>query len=49
MIKAQRIIKYCAIAFAIFLIFNILSVLMYGIIAIGNTFDNSKKDNNTIT
>lgn len=49
MIKTQRIIKYCAIAFAIFLIFNILSVLMYGIIAIGNIFDNSQNGNNTIT
>ena len=39
MIKTQKIIKYCAIAFAIFLIFNILSVTFYGIMAIGNIFN----------
>lgn len=47
MIKTQRIIKYCAIAFAIFLIFNILSLIMYGIISIGNVF--SENNNNFIS
>lgn len=44
MIKAQRIIKYCAIAFAIFLTINIISAIMFGIISIGNIFGNN--DNN---
>ncbi len=40
MSDVQRIIKYCSIAFAIFLIYTILSGLMGGILSIGNIFDN---------
>jgi len=49
MIKTQKIIKYFAIAFAIFLIFNIFTITMYGIISIGNIFNNNKDNNNTLT
>lgn len=38
----QKTIKYLAIAFAIFLTFNIISGIMYGISFIGNLFDNDK-------
>ena len=41
MIKTQKIIKYCAIAFAIFLTFSIISSIMFGIMSIGNVFDNN--------
>ena len=41
MIKTQKIIKYCAIAFAIFLTFSIISSIMFGIMSIGNIFDNN--------
>lgn len=47
MIKTQKIIKYCAIAFAIFLIFNILSAIMYGIVSISNVFSKDNYNNNT--
>ena len=47
MIKVQKIIKYLAIGFAIFLIVNIISLCAYGIISIGNIFNNN--ENNTIT
>lgn len=47
MIKVQKIIKYLAIGFAIFLIINIISLVTYGIISIGNIFNNT--ENNTIT
>lgn len=47
MIKLQKIIKYVAIGFAIFLIVNIISLTAYGIISIGNIFNNN--ENNTIT
>lgn len=47
MIKVQKIIKYLAIGFAIFLIVNIISLATYGIISIGNIFNNN--ENNTIT
>ena len=49
MIKTQKIIKYFAVAFAIFLIFNIFTITMYGIISIGNIFDNKKDSTNTLT
>lgn len=49
MIKTQRIIKYCAIAFAIFLIINIFATAAYGIIAIGNIFNNNDNSINTLT
>lgn len=42
MIKTQKLIKYCAIAFAIFLVFNIISGIMYGIISISNIFNNDE-------
>ncbi len=38
--SAQRLIKYFAIAFAFFLIFNIFSGIMYGIMTLSNIFDN---------
>lgn len=44
MIKTQRIIKYFAIAFAIFLIFNIISLIMYGIMSLGTVFDVDNND-----
>lgn len=37
----QRIIKYCALAFAFFIIFNIMYGIVYGISSITNIFDNS--------
>jgi len=42
MIKTQKLIKYCAIAFAIFLIFNIILGIMYGINSISNIFNDSE-------
>ena len=39
----QKIIKYLAIAFAIFLTFNIISGIGYAFISIGNLFDSNKK------
>lgn len=41
MIKTQKIIKYCAIALAIFLTINIISAIMFGIITLGNIFSNN--------
>lgn len=49
MIKTQKIIKYCAIAFAIFLIINIFATVAYGIIAIGNIFNKNDNSINTLT
>ena len=46
MSKAQKVIKYLAVAFAFFLIFNIISGIMYGITFIGNIF--TKNDNKII-
>lgn len=46
MSELQKIIKYLAIAFAIFLTFSIISGIMYGISFIGNIFDDDK---NSIT
>lgn len=39
MIKTQKIIKYVAIGLALFIIVTIISLIMYGIISIGNIFD----------
>ena len=41
----QKIIKYLALAFAIFLTFSIISGIMYGVSFVGNIFD----DDNSIT
>ena len=43
MSEAQRIIKYLAIAFAIFLIFNIFSLIFYGLSSLSNIFDEDEK------
>lgn len=59
MSSAQKIIKYLAIAFALFLTFNIISGIMYGVSFIGNIFNDDKSgvteklndleiDNNTL-
>lgn len=45
MMNFHKIIKYCALAFAFFLIFGILSGIMYLMISIGNIFN----DDNNIT
>lgn len=39
MSQVQRVIKYVAVAFAIFLIFSIVSGIMYGMISFTNIFD----------
>lgn len=39
----QKIIKYLAIAFAMFLTFSIISGIMYGVSFLGNLFDDDKK------
>lgn len=36
--QANKIIKYLAIAFGLFLVFNIISGLMFGLLSIGNIF-----------
>lgn len=41
MIKTKKLIKYCAIAFAIFLTINIISAIMFGIITLGNIFSSN--------
>ena len=44
----QKVIKYLAIAFALFLVFNIISGIMYGFSFIGNILNDNKsniKDN----
>ncbi len=43
MSEVQRIIKYCATAFALFLAFSILSGIMYGIIMFGTIFEEDNK------
>ncbi len=45
MTNIQRIIKYVAMAFAIFLIFSILSGIMYGIMSVSNIFGNNENTN----
>ena len=42
MSSAQKIIKYLAIAFALFLTFSIISIISYGVSFIGNLFDSDK-------
>lgn len=45
MTNTQRIIKYLAVAFAIFLVFSILSLIISGIMSLTNVFgDNEKGD-----
>lgn len=44
MTEAQRIIKYCAIAFAIFIIVSIVSGIMFFISTIGSVFYDSDND-----
>ena len=39
MIKMQKIIKYFAVAFALFITFNIISMITYGISSLGNILD----------
>ena len=36
--QVNKVIKYLAIAFGLFLVFNIVSGIMYGFISIGNIF-----------
>lgn len=43
MSEAQRIIKYLAIAFAVFLIINIFSAMFYGLKSLSNIFDEDEK------
>ena len=43
MSEAQKVIKYLAIAFAVFLIINIFSAMFYGLNSLSNIFD---EDNN---
>ena len=43
MTEAQKVIKYLAIAFAVFLIINIFSAMFYGLNSLSNIFD---EDNN---
>ena len=45
MTNTQRIIKYIAMAFAIFLVFSILSSIMFGIMSVTNIFSDNKTDN----
>lgn len=40
--QSQKIIKYLAIAFALFLTFSIISIISYGVSFIGNLFDSDK-------
>ncbi|MBQ7140214.1 MAG: DUF4097 family beta strand repeat protein [Bacilli bacterium] len=44
MIKTQKLIKYCAIVFAIFLVFNIILGIMYGVNSISNIFDDNESN-----
>lgn len=46
MSKAQRIIKYLAFAFALFLAFSIISSIIYGLSFVGDMFDNDKQSSN---
>lgn len=41
MSRAQKIIQYLVMAFAIFLTFSIISAIMYGIISLDNIFDDN--------
>lgn len=44
--RVQRIIKYLAFAFALFLAFSIISSIIYGLSFIGDMFDNDKQSSN---
>lgn len=44
MIKTQKLIKYCAIVFAIFLVFNIILGIMHGVNYITNIFDDNESN-----
>lgn len=44
MTNIQKIIKYLAIAFAVFLSFNIITGIMYGVISVTNLFSNNTKN-----
>lgn len=44
MIKAQRIIKYCAIAFALFLVINIFGLIMNVIFSLSSILNNNDSD-----
>lgn len=46
MSKAQKIIKYLAFAFALFLAFSIISSIIYGLSFVGDMFDNDKQSSN---
>jgi len=48
MTNIQKIIKYVAMAFAIFLVFSILSSIMFGIVSISNIFGNEEDANNMV-
>ena len=48
MSTAQKIIKYCAIAFACFLIYMILSSIMFGISSLLNIFDDDTNTTNNL-
>ncbi len=49
MTSAQKVIKYLAIAFAIFLIVNIISAIIIGLYTLGNVFGLINSEDNTIT
>ena len=44
MSSIQKIIKYIAIAFALFLAFSIISGIVYGISSLENLFDNNDNE-----
>ncbi len=49
MTTAQKVIKYLAIAFAIFLIVNIVSAIMYGLYAFANLLGLTKENETSVT
>lgn len=48
MSNAQKVIKYLAIAFAVFLIINIFSAMFYGLNSLSNIFDEDKNVTNEL-
>lgn len=48
MSEAQKVIKYLAIAFAVFLIINIFSAMFYGLNSLSNIFDEEKSITNEL-
>lgn len=46
MSRVQRIIKYLAFSFALFLAFSIISSIIYGLSFVGDMFDNDKQSSN---